>query len=62
PQPNIHAAGHIYNFLLLFGPVLSWWCFSFEHLIGALQKINTNDHIGGKSPQIGHVFNANLVF
>ncbi|KAE9387574.1 hypothetical protein BT96DRAFT_993174 [Gymnopus androsaceus JB14] len=47
PRPNIHAAGHIYDFLLLFGPVLSWWCFPFERLIGALQKINTNDHIGG---------------
>ncbi|KIK58710.1 hypothetical protein GYMLUDRAFT_74769 [Collybiopsis luxurians FD-317 M1] len=26
---------------------MSWWCFPFEHLIGALQKVNTNDHIGG---------------
>jgi hypothetical protein len=47
-RPNIHAAGHIYDFLLLFGPVMSWWCFPFERLIGTLQKINTNDHIGGK--------------
>lgn len=47
-RPNIHAVGHIYDFLLLFGPVLSWWCFPFERLIGAVQKINTNDHIGGK--------------
>lgn len=46
-RPNIHAAGHIYDFLLLFGPVMSWWCFPFERMIGALQKINTNDHIGG---------------
>jgi hypothetical protein len=46
-RPNIHAAGHIYDFLLLFGPVISWWCFPFERLIGAIQKINTNDHIGG---------------
>ncbi|KAE9382676.1 hypothetical protein BT96DRAFT_772727, partial [Gymnopus androsaceus JB14] len=35
--PNVHAAGHIYDFLLLFGPVMSWWCFPFEHMIGALQ-------------------------
>ncbi|THU82168.1 hypothetical protein K435DRAFT_592436, partial [Dendrothele bispora CBS 962.96] len=42
-RPNIHAAGHIYDFLLLlYGPVISWWCFPFERLIGALQKINTN--------------------
>ncbi|KAE9385262.1 hypothetical protein BT96DRAFT_1007225 [Gymnopus androsaceus JB14] len=46
-RPNVHAGQHIYNFLLLFGPVISWWCFPFEHLIGAIQKINTNDHIGG---------------
>ncbi|KAF9066186.1 hypothetical protein BDP27DRAFT_1150464, partial [Rhodocollybia butyracea] len=37
-KPNIHTAGHIYDFLLLFGPVMSWWCFPFERLIGALQK------------------------
>lgn len=49
PRPNIHAAAHIYDFLLLFGPVLSWWCFPFERLIGVLQKVNTNDHKGGKS-------------
>ncbi|KAJ3739971.1 hypothetical protein DFH05DRAFT_1406384 [Lentinula detonsa] len=48
PRPNIHAAGHVYDFLLLFGPVVSWWCFPFERLIGALQKINTSDHIGGR--------------
>jgi hypothetical protein len=47
PRPNIHAAAHIYDFLLLFGPVVSWWCFPFERLIGVLQKINTNDHKGG---------------
>jgi hypothetical protein len=47
-RPNIHAAGHIYDFLLLFGPVTSWWCFPFERMIGSLQKVNTNDHIGGE--------------
>ncbi|KAE9391973.1 hypothetical protein BT96DRAFT_831255 [Gymnopus androsaceus JB14] len=40
-------ASHIYDFLKLFGPVISWWCFPFERLIGALQKVNTNDHVGG---------------
>jgi len=49
-RPNIHAGQHIYDFLLLFGPVISWWCFPFERLIGALQKINTNDFVGGKFP------------
>lgn len=47
-RPNCHAAFHIYDFLLLFGPVMSWWCFPFERLIGVLQKIKTNNHIGGK--------------
>ncbi|KAG2746884.1 hypothetical protein P692DRAFT_201717819, partial [Suillus brevipes Sb2] len=28
---------HIYDYLLLFGPAHSWWCFSFKHLIGILQ-------------------------
>ncbi|KAJ7658858.1 hypothetical protein DFH06DRAFT_990078 [Mycena polygramma] len=27
---------------------MSWWTFPFERLIGILQKINTNDHIGGE--------------
>ncbi|KAJ7073090.1 hypothetical protein C8F01DRAFT_1362285 [Mycena amicta] len=47
-RPNIHIAFHIHDFLLLFGPVISWWCFPFERVIGFLQKINTNDHIGGQ--------------
>jgi hypothetical protein len=48
-RPNIHAAGHIYDFLVRYGPILNWWCFPFERLIGSLQKLNTNDHIGGAS-------------
>ncbi|KAK0211557.1 hypothetical protein IW262DRAFT_1280913 [Armillaria fumosa] len=46
-KPNVHASFHLYDFLLLFGPVYSWWTFPFERLIGTLQKINTNDHVGG---------------
>ncbi|KAJ7673649.1 hypothetical protein DFH06DRAFT_917167, partial [Mycena polygramma] len=42
-KPNAHAAFHIYDFLLLFGPIISWWCFPFERLIGIIQKIKTND-------------------
>ncbi|KAF8234607.1 hypothetical protein L208DRAFT_1260918, partial [Tricholoma matsutake] len=45
--PNVHASLHLYDFLLLFGPVISWWCFPFERLIGTLQKIKTNHYIGG---------------
>lgn len=47
-KTNVHASFHLYDFLLLFGPVISWWCFPFERLIGALQKIKTNDIVGGK--------------
>jgi hypothetical protein len=47
-KPNAHVAFHIYDFLLLFGPIISWWCFPFERLIGILQKIKTNDQIGGE--------------
>lgn len=46
PKPNMHMSLHIYDFLLLFGPVHSWWCFPFERLIGALQKISTNGRSG----------------
>ncbi|KAF9042674.1 hypothetical protein BDP27DRAFT_1244376 [Rhodocollybia butyracea] len=61
-RPNIHAIGHIYDFLLLFGPVLSWWCFPFERLIRVVQKINTNSHIGGRysySPK-SQAYNCNV--
>jgi hypothetical protein len=47
-RPNVHASFHLYDFILLFGPVVSWWCFPFERLIGRLQKINTNERIGGE--------------
>jgi hypothetical protein len=43
----IHMSFHTYDFLLLFGPAHGWWCFPLEHLIGLLQKINTNDRLGG---------------
>ncbi|KAG7093911.1 hypothetical protein E1B28_007547 [Marasmius oreades] len=47
PRTIVHAAGHIFQFLVSYGPVNSWWCFPYERLIGSLQKINTNNHIGG---------------
>jgi hypothetical protein len=48
PRPNIHAALHVYDFALLYGPVMSWWCFPFERLIGTLQGVKTNHRIGGE--------------
>lgn len=45
-RPNGHMALHIYDFLLLFGPVHSWWCFPFERLIGILQRQPNNHKFG----------------
>lgn len=45
-NPIHHLAFHIHDFLKLFGPVHSWWCFPFERLIGLLQRIPTNHHFG----------------
>jgi hypothetical protein len=47
-RTNIHMALHIYDFLLQLGPVISWWAFPFERLIGVLQKITTNNRVGGE--------------
>ncbi|KAF8575852.1 hypothetical protein K439DRAFT_1368789 [Ramaria rubella] len=41
-----HMALHIYDFLGLFGPVHSWWCFPFECLIGILQRQPRNHKFG----------------
>ena len=46
PVPNCHMACHIYDYLKLFGPVRSWWCFPFEHLIGHLQCLLINHKFG----------------
>lgn len=48
---NVHAALHLYDFTTLFGPIMSWWSFPFERLIGTVQKINTNDLVGGEGFQ-----------
>jgi hypothetical protein len=45
-RTNDHIAMHIYDFLLLFGPVRSWWCFPFERLIGLLQRLPQNHKFG----------------
>lgn len=45
-RTNNHMALHIYDFLLLFGPVHSWWCFPFERLIGQLQHLPHNHKFG----------------
>jgi hypothetical protein len=45
-RDNDHMAMHIYDFLLLFGPIRSWWCFPFERLIGKLQRLPHNHKFG----------------
>lgn len=49
-RPNGHMACHISDYLELFGPVRSWWCFPFERLIGQLQRLPIN-HKFGLSPK-----------
>ncbi|PPQ82487.1 hypothetical protein CVT26_012890, partial [Gymnopilus dilepis] len=44
--PNHHLALHIHQYLLLFGPVHSWWTFPFERLIGTLQRTPQNGRLG----------------
>ncbi|KIP01754.1 hypothetical protein PHLGIDRAFT_80148 [Phlebiopsis gigantea 11061_1 CR5-6] len=46
PRTNEHVAFHIHDFLLLYGPVRSWWCFPFERLVGVLQNLNSNHKFG----------------
>ena len=45
-HPNHHMALHIHEYLLLFGPVHSWWTFPFERMIGALQRMPHNNKPG----------------
>jgi hypothetical protein len=45
-RPNHHASFHIYDYLILFGPVHSWWSFPFERLIGILQRLPSNHKSG----------------
>jgi hypothetical protein len=46
PRTNLHVAFHVYDFLLLYGPIRSWWCFPFERLVGVLQNLSSNHKIG----------------
>ncbi|KAG2053087.1 hypothetical protein BDR06DRAFT_982901 [Suillus hirtellus] len=43
---NGHMVLHVWDYLQLFSPVRSWWCFPYEHLIGQMQYLPTN-HIFG---------------
>ncbi|KIK25407.1 hypothetical protein PISMIDRAFT_36803, partial [Pisolithus microcarpus 441] len=54
--PNYHMAIHIYDYLRLFGPVRSWWCFPYEHLIGHLQHMLTNHRFGQQEETVLQTF------
>jgi hypothetical protein len=45
-KPNNHFSLHIYDFLNLWGPVHSWWCFPFERINGILQRIKISNVFG----------------
>jgi hypothetical protein len=51
--PNIHMAFHIYDGLILFGPVRSWWTFPFERVVGLVQRLISN-HIYGNIVPLFH--------
>ncbi|KAI0740301.1 hypothetical protein C8Q76DRAFT_609410, partial [Earliella scabrosa] len=51
-----HMSFHIPDFLELFGPVHSWWCFPFERLIGQLQRLPTNHRFGELERSIHRAF------
>ncbi|PPQ97558.1 hypothetical protein CVT26_002343 [Gymnopilus dilepis] len=61
-RPNHHMAVHIYDYLLLFGPVHSWWTFPFERMIGAVQRMPHNSKIGEVEETIARAYtrSANL--
>ncbi|KDR71186.1 hypothetical protein GALMADRAFT_75443, partial [Galerina marginata CBS 339.88] len=60
--PNHHMSLHLYDYLLLFGPVHSWWTFPFERIIGMLERIPTNFKFGQLESTISQSFtrSANL--
>ena len=41
--PNMHMSMHIKQCIFDFGPVYSFWCFSFESYNGTLGKFCTNN-------------------
>ncbi|PIL29463.1 hypothetical protein GSI_08405 [Ganoderma sinense ZZ0214-1] len=40
--PNHHLSLHLYECLVLFGPVHGWWAFPFERYNGLMHRININ--------------------
>ncbi|KAI1795827.1 hypothetical protein LXA43DRAFT_880746 [Ganoderma leucocontextum] len=40
--PNHHLSLHLYECLVLFGPVHGWWAFPFERYNGLMHRVNIN--------------------
>jgi hypothetical protein len=49
-RPNYHMGQRIHDFLLLFRPVRSWWCFPFKRVIRQLQWLPINHKFGEPRP------------
>jgi hypothetical protein len=55
-HPIHHMALHLYEFILLYGPVRNWWTFPFERLIGTLQRLPQNHHFRDLHVTLSHAF------
>lgn len=44
--PSHHNAFHIYDIADFFSTTRNWWCFPFENLVGKLQRMPNNHHVG----------------
>jgi hypothetical protein len=55
-RPNHHMALHLYDCLLRFGPVHSWWTFPLERTIGMLQRIPTSGKFGELEATMAHSY------
>jgi hypothetical protein len=42
PKGNCHATFHVWDFIQLFAPAVFWWCYSFERLIGHMERLPHN--------------------
>src|ERR1700683_222765 len=46
--PNCHNCIHLWEYVLVFGPLYGWWVWAYERAIGVLAKVNNNGHGGGE--------------
>lgn len=51
-KPNFHLALHLSALLLRFGPAHGWWSYAFEHLIGLLTCLGTNNKLGNNVSKV----------